>query len=75
MYNKNINCKKEFDKIKSVYIKGIMKIADKIVVLNKGRVVGQGSHKELMKNNEYYIDLQTNKYSSLHKKGKFSCYE
>ena len=45
-----------------------MKIADKIVVLNKGQIVGQGTHKELMKNNEYYIDLQTNNYSSSHKK-------
>jgi len=48
--------------------KDVMKIADKIVVLNKGKVVGQGTHKELMKNNEYYIDLQTNNYSSSHKK-------
>ena len=45
-----------------------MKIADKIVVLNKGKIVGQGNHKELMKDNEYYIDLQTNNYSSSHKK-------
>lgn len=48
--------------------KDVMKIADKIVVLNKGQIVGQGTHKELMKNNEYYIDLQTNNYSSSHKK-------
>ncbi len=48
--------------------KDVMKIADKIVVLNKGKIVGQGTHKELMKNNEYYIDLQTNNYSSSHKK-------
>lgn len=26
------------------------------------------AHEELMKNNEYYIDLQTNNYSSSHKK-------
>ena len=48
--------------------KDVMKIADKIIVLNKGKIVGQGTHKELMKNNEYYIDLQTNNYSSSHKK-------
>ena len=48
--------------------KDVMKIADKIVVLNKGKIVGQGNHKELMKDNEYYIDLQTNNYSSSHKK-------
>ena len=47
--------------------KDVMKIADKLVVLNKGKIVGQGSHEELMKNNEYYIDLQTNNYSSSHK--------
>lgn len=48
--------------------KDVMKIADKIIVLNKGKIVGEGSHKELIKNNEYYIDLQTNNYSSSHKK-------
>lgn len=48
--------------------KDVMKIADKIIVLNKGKIVGVGSHDELMKNNEYYIDLQTNNYSSSHKK-------
>lgn len=48
--------------------KDVMKIADKIVVLNKGKVVGQGSHDELMKDNSYYIDLQTNNYSSSNKK-------
>ncbi len=48
--------------------KDVMKIADKIIVLNKGKIVGQGSHDELVKNNEYYIDLQTNNYSSSHKK-------
>lgn len=47
--------------------KDVMKIADKIIVFNKGKIVGQGSHKELMKNNEYYIDIQTNNYSSSHK--------
>ena len=48
--------------------KDVMKIADKIIVLNKGKIVGQGSHEELMKDNECYIDLQTNNYSSSHKK-------
>lgn len=48
--------------------KDVMRIADKIVVLNKGKIVGQGSHEELMKDNLYYIDLQTNNYSSSHKK-------
>lgn len=48
--------------------KDVMKIADKIVILNKGRIVGEGNHDELLKNNPYYIDLQTNNYSSSHKK-------
>lgn len=47
--------------------KDVMRIADKIIVLNRGKIVGQGTHDELMKNNEYYIDLQTNNYSSSHK--------
>lgn len=48
--------------------KDVMKIADKIVVLNRGKIVGEGTHDELMKNNEFYIDLQTHNYSSSHKK-------
>lgn len=48
--------------------KDVMKIADKIVILNKGKIVGEGNHDELLKNNPYYIDLQTNNYSSSHKK-------
>ena len=48
--------------------KDVMKIADKIVVLNKGKIVGMGTHDELMKDNSYYIDLQTNNYSSSHPK-------
>lgn len=48
--------------------KDVMRIADKIVVLNYGKIVGEGTHEELIKNNSYYIDLQTNNYSSSHKK-------
>lgn len=47
--------------------KDVMKIADKIVVLKKGKVVGIGTHKELMKSNETYIDIQKNNYSSSNK--------
>lgn len=47
--------------------KDVMKIADKIIVFNKGKIVGQGTHKELMKDNKYYIDIQTNNYSSSNK--------
>lgn len=48
--------------------KDVMSLADKIVVLNQGKVVGIGSHDELMEDNPYYIDIQTNNYSSSHKK-------
>lgn len=48
--------------------KDAMKIADKIIVLNNGRIVCQGKHKELMNKNEYYTDLHTNNYSSSNKK-------
>lgn len=48
--------------------KDVMQIADKIVVLNHGKIVGEGTHEKLMENNPYYIDIQTNNYSSSHKK-------
>ena len=48
--------------------KDVMKIADKIIVLSDGEIVGQGTHENLMKENEYYIDIQTNNYYSSHKK-------
>lgn len=48
--------------------KDLMKVSDKLIVLNDGKIVGQGTHEELMKNNEYYIDLQTNNYLSSNKK-------
>lgn len=31
--------------------------ADNIVVLQKGKVIGQGTHQELLKNNSYYAEL------------------
>lgn len=36
----------------------MMKIADKIIVINKGRLVGMGKHKELLEKNKYYRTLQ-----------------
>ena len=51
--------------------KDVMKIADKIIVLDKGKIVGEGTHKELMKDIEYYIDLQTHNYSSSNKKQNY----
>ncbi|MDE5539663.1 MAG: ABC transporter ATP-binding protein/permease, partial [Bacilli bacterium] len=37
--------------------KDVMKLADNIVVLNKGKIKGIGTHSELMQNNKYYQDL------------------
>lgn len=48
--------------------KDVMQIADNIIVLNKGEIVGIGTHDELMKNNPYYIDLQTKNYNSSNKR-------
>ncbi|MBE6160306.1 MAG: ABC transporter ATP-binding protein [Lactobacillales bacterium] len=36
----------------------LMKLADEIIVIDHGKLVGKGTHKELMKNNEYYQILQ-----------------
>lgn len=36
----------------------LMKIADHLIVIDKGKVVGQGRHKELLLKNKYYKSLQ-----------------
>ena len=36
----------------------LMKIADDILVIDKGRLVGRGNHKTLIKDNDYYKTLQ-----------------
>lgn len=36
----------------------LMKLADDILVIDHGKLVGRGNHKTLMKNNKYYRDLQ-----------------
>lgn len=38
--------------------KDIMKVSDKIIVLNDGKIVGIGDHSELIKNNDTYKNLQ-----------------
>ena len=48
--------------------KDVMQIADNIIVLHKGEIVGIGTHDELMKNNPFYIDLQTKNYHSSNKR-------
>ncbi len=44
-----------------------MKIADKIIVLDKGKIVGMGTHDELLKKNKYYMDLQMSPSTSSQK--------
>lgn len=36
----------------------LMKMADEIIVIDKGKLVGKGKHKELIENNKYYQILQ-----------------
>lgn len=36
----------------------LMKMADEIIVIDHGRLVGKGTHTELMKHNKYYQQLQ-----------------
>ena len=36
----------------------LMKMADEIIVIDHGRLVGKGTHKELIENNKYYQVLQ-----------------
>lgn len=36
----------------------LMKMADRIIVIDNGRIVGLGTHKELIENNKYYQTLQ-----------------
>ena len=47
----------------------MMKLADRIIVLHDGKIVGDGKHRDLIKNNEHYIWLQTRK--SVSKMGVF----
>lgn len=42
----------------------LMKKADRIIVMNHGRIVGDGTHSQLIKNNEYYQFLQARKSAS-----------
>lgn len=42
---------------------GTIRHADKIIVLNEGRIVGQGTHEELMKNCDVYYDIAASQLS------------
>ena len=36
----------------------LMKMADDVIVINHGKLVGRGKHKDLLKDNKYYQILQ-----------------
>lgn len=57
---KNIfrDLKKDHTIILITHKKDIIRLADKIIVLNNGQIKGEGTHKELLKNNKYYQELQ-----------------
>ena len=44
--------------------------ADKIIVLEEGKIVGQGTHEELMKNNETYRQIALSQLSEEELNGK-----
>lgn len=63
-----IDFKRDHTIILITHKKDVMSIADQIIVLNKGVIVGNGTHLQLMKDNLYYKDLQMHNYSSSNKK-------
>ena len=44
--------------------------ADKIIVLEEGKIVGQGTHEELLKNNETYKQIALSQLSEEELNGK-----
>ncbi len=50
--------KKDHTIIIITHKKEVMKLADKIIVLHKGTIVGEGTHHDLLKSNSYYKSLQ-----------------
>lgn len=50
--------KKDHTVIMITHKPDLMKVADEIMVINKGKLVGKGRHEELMKKNKYYQILQ-----------------
>lgn len=58
------NLKKDHTVVMITKKPDFMKLADKIVVLDKGRIVAVGSHKNLLESNEIYQVLQSRKSPS-----------
>ena len=52
------NLKKDHTVIMITHKPKLMKMADNILVIDHGKIVGNGKHKELIKNNKYYKLLQ-----------------
>ena len=52
------NLKKDHTVIMITHKPKLMKLADNILVIDHGKIVGNGKHKELIKNNKYYKLLQ-----------------
>lgn len=50
--------KKDHTVIMITHKPDLMKVADEIMVINKGKLVGKGTHEELIKKNKYYQILQ-----------------
>ncbi len=50
--------------------KKIMELSDNLIVLNEGKIVGKGKHKDLVKSNKEYIKLRNSNTSSLISKEK-----
>ena len=52
------NLKKDHTILMITHKPQLMKLADEIIVIDHGRLVGKGTHNELIKNNKYYQVLQ-----------------
>ncbi len=58
------NLKKDHTILVITHKKELMKLADQLIVLNNGKVVGIGTHKELIATNKYYQELLTRRSPS-----------
>ena len=52
------NLRKEHTVLLITHKPALMKLADEILVIDNGKLVGRGTHKELINNNKYYQALQ-----------------